>query len=186
MPESSHACAWLYRYASWFIKFKHFNNTPYPGGTPAARAANGSFHVRTNFIVWLRTNRGFPRSLLSIAICAQVPTCDWYGDAKSGPPKCSGFYHDQEQTPEHAPPGGGSYPAYRVDGQCIEQCDCGTVNPCAEYIFDVSSVWLGVHVSHPSMLTIAWPLCSTAVVKLMDRHSVTGAVLESQPSVQPY
>ena len=40
--------------------------------------------------------------------------------------------HDQEQTPEHA--GGGR--DYRVDGQCIEQCDCGPVNPCAEYIFD--------------------------------------------------
>ena len=24
-----------------------------------------------------------------------VPACDWYGDAKAGPPKCSGFYHDQ-------------------------------------------------------------------------------------------
>ena len=24
-----------------------------------------------------------------------VPACDWYGDAKSGPPKCSKFYHDQ-------------------------------------------------------------------------------------------
>lgn len=24
-----------------------------------------------------------------------VPTCDWYGDEKSGPPKCSKFYHDQ-------------------------------------------------------------------------------------------
>jgi hypothetical protein len=48
----------------------------------------------------------------------------------------SGFYHDQEQTPEHAKPGGGSYPAYRVDGECTEQCDCGDTNPCAEYIFD--------------------------------------------------
>ena len=41
-----------------------------------------------------------------------------------------------EQTPEHSKPGGGSYLAYRVDGECIEQCDCGTTNPCAEYIFD--------------------------------------------------
>eukprot|EP01046_Picozoa_sp_COSAG06_P065733 COSAG06_NODE_16279_length_1009_cov_1.040659_1_plen_86_part_01 len=32
--------------------------------------------------------------------------------------------------------GGGSYPAYHVDGQCVEQCDCGPTNPCAEYIFD--------------------------------------------------
>ena len=56
--------------------------------------------------------------------------------------RSQGFYHDQEQTPEHASPSGGSYPAYRVDGQCIEQCDCGKVNPCAEYIFDVSGLQL--------------------------------------------
>ena len=24
----------------------------------------------------------------------------------------------------------------RVDGECVEQCDCGKTNPCAEYIFD--------------------------------------------------
>jgi hypothetical protein len=41
---------------------------------------------------------------------------------------------DQEQTPEH--PGGGH--PYPVDGDCIEQCDCGGVNPCAEYIFNHS------------------------------------------------
>ena len=58
-----------------------------------------------------------------------MPTCDWYGTAEK-PAKCSGFYHDNLQTPEH--PGGG--PAYRVDGKCIEQCDCGKTNPCAEYI----------------------------------------------------
>ena len=40
--------------------------------------------------------------------------------------------HPQEQTPEH--PGGGK--PYPVDGECIEQCDCGPVNPCGEYIFD--------------------------------------------------
>eukprot|EP00656_Telonema_subtile_P001746 TRINITY_DN10758_c0_g2_i2.p1 TRINITY_DN10758_c0_g2~~TRINITY_DN10758_c0_g2_i2.p1 ORF type:complete len:445 (-),score=93.61 TRINITY_DN10758_c0_g2_i2:229-1563(-) len=57
-----------------------------------------------------------------------VPACDWAGPA----PKCSGFYHDQEQTPEH--PGGGA--AYPVDGACAEQCDCGETNPCGEYIFD--------------------------------------------------
>jgi hypothetical protein len=56
--------------------------------------------------------------------------CDWYDNGTA--PRCSGFYHDQEQTPEH--PGGGA--PYRVDGDCIEQCDCGGVNPCAEYIFD--------------------------------------------------
>eukprot|EP00040_Diaphanoeca_grandis_P027318 m.155154 g.155154 ORF g.155154 m.155154 type:complete len:642 (-) comp30927_c0_seq1:241-2166(-) len=90
------------KYASWFIKFKGFSNTPYPGGT-AGQSANGSYHV---------------------------PTCDWYNNGTA--PRCSGFYHDQEQTPEH--PGGGR--TYRVDGDCIEQCDCGGTNPCAEYIFD--------------------------------------------------
>lgn len=60
-----------------------------------------------------------------------VPACDWYG-TEGSPPKCSGFYHDQDQTPEH--PGGGE--PYPVDGACKEQCDCGPVNPCGEYIFD--------------------------------------------------
>lgn len=89
------------KYASWFIKFKGFSNSPYPGGQ--GKSTNGSFHV---------------------------PTCDWYNNGTA--PRCSGFYHDQEQTPEH--PGGGG--PYRVDGDCIEQCDCGDTNPCAEYIFD--------------------------------------------------
>jgi len=89
------------KYASWFIKFKGFADTPYPGGQ--GKAVNNSFHV---------------------------PACDWYDNGTA--PRCSGFYHDQEQTPEH--PGGGS--PYRVDGDCITQCDCGPVNPCAEYIFD--------------------------------------------------
>jgi len=89
-------------YSSWFIKFNGFSDSPYPGGTGLAQ--NGSYHV---------------------------PTCDFYGNS-TNPPKCSGFYHDQEQSPEH--PGGG--PAYPVDGACIEQCDCGATNPCGEYIFD--------------------------------------------------
>ena len=42
------------------------------------------------------------------------------------------YSSEQEQTPNH--PGGGK--PYPVDGECIEQCDCGTVNPCGEYIFD--------------------------------------------------
>lgn len=57
-----------------------------------------------------------------------VPACDWYNNGTA--PRCSGFYHDQEQTPNH--PGGGK--PYPVDGECIEQCDCGTVNPCGEYV----------------------------------------------------
>eukprot|EP00039_Didymoeca_costata_P015930 m.277463 g.277463 ORF g.277463 m.277463 type:complete len:615 (+) comp16307_c0_seq7:50-1894(+) len=57
-----------------------------------------------------------------------VPACTWYNVPTM---KCSGFYHDQAQSPNH--PGGG--PAYKVDGACIEQCDCGK-NPCGEYTFD--------------------------------------------------
>lgn len=40
--------------------------------------------------------------------------------------KCSGFYHDQDQTPEH--PHG--------DGSCVDDCDCGDGIPCGEYLFD--------------------------------------------------
>ena len=39
--------------------------------------------------------------------------------------KCSIFYHDQDQTPEH--PHG--------DGSCVDECDCGT-QPCGEYLWD--------------------------------------------------
>ena len=39
-----------------------------------------------------------------------VPACDWYGNA-THPPKCSGFYHDQTQTPEH--PGANTVRALR-------------------------------------------------------------------------
>lgn len=85
------------KYASWFVKFKGFQNQPYPGGQ--GKTQNNSFHV---------------------------PACDFYNNGTA--PRCSGFYHDQEQTPEH--PGGGKQ--YPVDGDCIEQCDCGSVNPCGE------------------------------------------------------
>eukprot|EP00911_Craspedida_sp_UC1_P002171 UC1_evm2s1666 len=66
-----------------------------------------------------------------------VPACDWYGDAKSGPPKCSGFYHDQGQVPTHE----GAGPAYcrpsnNGNNVCRDQCDCGATNPCGEYTFD--------------------------------------------------
>lgn len=91
-------------YSSWFIKFNGASNTSYPGGPTNGQAQNGTFHV---------------------------PTCDWYNNGTNAP-RCSMFYHDQEQTPEH--PGGGS--AYPVDGACDTQCDCGPVNPCGEYIFD--------------------------------------------------
>ena len=51
-----------------------------------------------------------------------VPKCDNNYD----PPKCSEFYHDQEQTPGH--PHG--------DGNCVQfPCDCGCV-PCGEYLWD--------------------------------------------------
>ena len=50
-----------------------------------------------------------------------VPSCDYNFD----PPKCSPFYHDQEQTPQY-PMG---------DGSCLKPCDCGSV-PCGEYLWD--------------------------------------------------
>lgn len=66
-----------------------------------------------------------------------VPACDWYGDAKNGPPKCSKFYHDQVQSPTKI----GAGPAYtkaskKEDNVCREQCDCGSTNPCGAYAFD--------------------------------------------------
>lgn len=66
-----------------------------------------------------------------------TPACDWYGDAKSGPPKCSGFYHDQGQSPTHRD-AGPAYcrPSVNGDNVCVDQCDCGATNPCGEYTFD--------------------------------------------------
>jgi hypothetical protein len=51
-----------------------------------------------------------------------VPQCDDNYD----PPRCSNFYHDQDQTPEH--PSG--------DGSCYEPCDCGEGVPCGEYLWN--------------------------------------------------
>jgi len=50
-----------------------------------------------------------------------VPQCD----NNYNPPKCTDFYHDQDQTPE--------YP--HGDGSCPGPCDCGPV-PCGEYLWD--------------------------------------------------
>lgn len=61
-----------------------------------------------------------------------VPACDWFGNT-THPPKCSGFYHDQAQTPEHP---GANQSVYKADGVCAIQCNCGPTNPCAEYTFD--------------------------------------------------
>eukprot|EP01059_Diplonema_ambulator_P022936 TRINITY_DN382_c0_g2_i2.p1 TRINITY_DN382_c0_g2~~TRINITY_DN382_c0_g2_i2.p1 ORF type:complete len:427 (+),score=177.41 TRINITY_DN382_c0_g2_i2:99-1379(+) len=44
--------------------------------------------------------------------------------------KCSEFYHDQEQTPEHPTPDDPN-----PDGSCTDECDCGN-NPCGEYLWD--------------------------------------------------
>ena len=49
-----------------------------------------------------------------------VPACD----ISYTPPKCSVFYHDQEQSPGHP----------KGDGNCVEKCDCGK-NPCGEYLW---------------------------------------------------
>ena len=82
------------KYASWFIKFKGFADSPYPGGqSKAVDVLNASFAA------------GDPGAV-------HVPPCDWYNNGTA--PRCSGFYHDQEQTPEH--PGGGG--PYHVDGDC--------------------------------------------------------------------
>ena len=51
-----------------------------------------------------------------------VPTCD----NDFNPPRCSIFYHDQDQTPHH-PTG---------DGSCIGPCDCGEGVPCGEYLWN--------------------------------------------------
>jgi len=39
--------------------------------------------------------------------------------------KCSAYYHDQEQTPQHP----------KGDGSCVDECDCGSL-PCGEYLWD--------------------------------------------------
>jgi len=43
---------------------------------------------------------------------------------------CSTLYHDQLETPEHVPPNP------NVPGICKGVCDCGSVIPCGEYVFD--------------------------------------------------
>jgi hypothetical protein len=52
-----------------------------------------------------------------------VPACDFYNNGTN--PRCSGFYHDQEQTPNH--PGGGK--PYPVDGECIGVFDAHHTRP---------------------------------------------------------
>ena len=105
------------------------------------RALNFMFDVRTTlddpkYASWYATFKNYRGRSSNGSY--HVPACDWFGDAKSGPPKCSGFYHDQEQAPEH--PGLGGWPAYhwrnQTDDVCTEQCDCGPTNPCGNYIFD--------------------------------------------------
>lgn len=54
-------------------------------------------------------------------ITYHVPQCD----TNWNPPRCTQFYHDQDQTPE--------YP--HGDGSCPGPCDCGPV-PCGEYLWD--------------------------------------------------
>jgi hypothetical protein len=63
------------RYASWFIKFKGFSNSPYPGGrSKDVEDLNASFAA-------------------GAAGAVHVPPCDWYDNGTA--PRCSGFYHDQ-------------------------------------------------------------------------------------------
>ena len=51
------------RYADWFIKFKGFSNSPYPGGQGQSVNGTGTYHV---------------------------PVCDFYNNGTA--PRCSGFY----------------------------------------------------------------------------------------------
>ena len=132
------------KYSSWFIKFRGFNNAPYPGGRGRAENVSGAYHV---------------------------PPCDWYQyNSSSSPPACSGFWHDQKQSPEHPGyvpctrklvprerptclyvqhlvrtlkscslcSGGSAYAknlsANQIAGDCHEQCDCGGLNPCGECV----------------------------------------------------
>ena len=60
---------------------------------------------------------------------ANVPVCTGS--------KCSVFYHDQTQVPEHPTKRGilaAPKPTYD-DGKCIDECDCGT-QPCGNYVWD--------------------------------------------------
>lgn len=57
-----------------------------------------------------------------------VPACDTNYD----PPKCSTYYHDQVNTPQHNPHS--SHPD--MTGDCApDPCDCGK-HPCGEYVYD--------------------------------------------------
>ena len=57
-----------------------------------------------------------------------VPACDTNYD----PPKCSTYYHDQVNTPQHNP--NASHP--EMTGECApDPCDCGK-HPCGEYVYD--------------------------------------------------
>ena len=113
-----------------------------------------------------------------------VPACDFYG-TKESPPKCSGFYHDQTQSPTRLGAGkqfspGAAYcnPACFHDAKghkknvscintCEAQCDCGTVNPCGEYTFDhrnasFSDWWINEYMIsnhtllHKPMINLGW------------------------------
>ena len=57
-----------------------------------------------------------------------VPACD----TAYSPPKCSGLFHDQVNTPQHNP----RSKTPLVNGECApEPCDCGK-HPCGEYVYD--------------------------------------------------
>lgn len=55
-----------------------------------------------------------------------VPPCTTQNNVT----QCSGYYHDQEQTPAFVTP---RNPSPGIP--CYEPCDCGTL-PCGEYLFD--------------------------------------------------
>ena len=88
--------------------------------------------------------------------------------------KCSMFYHDQLQTPQH--PNG--------DGSCIDDCDCGNGLPCGEYLYD-----------HRNNTLREW-LINTFVVNSYNNTGLNNSYIDgfylddswqnSQESIQPW
>eukprot|EP01052_Picozoa_sp_SAG31_P025411 SAG31_NODE_2226_length_6149_cov_9.156198_3_plen_279_part_00 len=64
---------------------------------------------------------------------AHVPVCD----TNYHPPRCSDFYHDQQQTPE--------YPGSDGNSCAPPGCDVGLRVPVGEYLFDPRAANVSVH-----------------------------------------
>ena len=64
-----------------------------------------------------------------------VPACTYA--------KCSGLYHDQQETPE--------YPGTFYS--CTSECDCGPELPCGEYVFNHANDTFGEWFVHSYMIS---------------------------------